>query len=437
MVQGHTCSNFHMSGYTFLPGLCRDCARVFADPAPDACPACGGGRIFKHAELHDLEIAHIDCDSFYASVEKRDNPAIRGKPVIVGGGRRGVVSACCYVARIYGVRSAMPMFKALKACPDAVVIRPNMEKYRDAGHQIRDLMRSVTPMVEPISIDEAFLDLSGTRRLHHGSPAETLAKLVRRIETEVGVNASVGLSFNKFLAKLASDLDKPRGFAAIGRAEAVEFLAEKPVGILWGVGKALRQKLENDGIEKVGQLRNYEEAELVARYGSIGIRLSRFANARDVRHVDPESETKSISAETTFEDDVADPEALKVTLWQLSEKVARRLLRAGLACEGVQLKLKTADFKQVSRSRKLRGATRLADEIYAAAEALLLGEADGKREYRLIGVGAERLTDGGQADQPDLADPDRGKRVKVANAIDAVRAKFGDTAIGKGRGFKG
>jgi len=420
-----------------MSAVCRDCARTFDAVPGNECPGCGGTRFFAHPELLELEIAHIDCDAFYASVEKRDNPEIRGKPVIVGGGRRGVVSACCYIARIYGIRSAMPMFKALKACPDAVVIRPNMEKYRRVGHQVRELMQSVTPLVEPISIDEAFLDLSGTRKLHHGAPAVTLVKLAKRIEDEVGINVSIGLSFNKFLAKMSSDLDKPRGFAAIGRAEAVEFLAEKPVGILWGVGRALQAKLERDGISKVGDLHKYEERELVARYGSIGTRLKRFSEAKDVRSVDPESVTKSISAETTFEDDVSDADALRVTLWGLSEKVARRLGRAGYACDGVQLKLKSADFKTITRSRKLSGPTKLADEIYKAAEALLAGEADGKKLYRLIGVGAERLLPAEDADRPDLADPDRGKRVKVADAIDAVRDKFGDGAIGKGRGFKG
>lgn len=394
-------------------------------------------RFFSHPELQQLEISHIDCDSFYASVEKRDNPDIRGKPVIVGGGRRGVVAACCYIARIYGIRSAMPMFKALKACPDAVVIRPNMDKYRIAGHAVRKLMQDVTPLVEPISIDEAFLDLSGTQKLHHGTPAETLVKLANRIESEVGINVSIGLSYNKFLAKLASNLDKPRGFAAIGQADAMDFLEDKPVGILWGVGRALQKKLDHDGITKVGQLRKFEEAELVARYGSIGHRLKRFSEARDVRPVDPESVTKSISAETTFSDDVADIEAMRLTLWQLSEKVARRLGRADLSCDGVQLKMKSADFKLVTRSRKLPGPTKLADEIYKAADALMTAEADGKKMYRLLGVGAERLMPGADADRPDLADPDIGQRVKVADAIDAVRAKFGDGAIGKGRGFKG
>lgn len=420
-----------------MSAICRDCARMFEDKPDTDCPRCGGIRFFSHPELQQLEISHIDCDSFYASVEKRDNPDIRGKPVIVGGGRRGVVAACCYIARIYGIRSAMPMFKALKACPDAVVIRPNMDKYRIAGHAIRKLMQDVTPLVEPISIDEAFLDLSGTQKLHHGTPAETLVKLANRIESEVGINVSIGLSYNKFLAKLASNLDKPRGFAAIGQADAMDFLEDKPVGILWGVGRALQKKLDHDGITKVGQLRKFEEIELVARYGSIGHRLKRFSEARDVRPVNPESVTKSISAETTFSDDVADIEAMRLTLWQLSEKVARRLGRADLSCDGVQLKMKSADFKLVTRSRKLPGPTKLADEIYKAADALMTAEADGKKMYRLLGVGAERLMPGADADRPDLADPDIGQRVKVADAIDAVRAKFGDDAIGKGRGFKG
>ena len=416
--------------------VCRDCAQIYRALINSSCLICGGRRFLNHPELLNLNISHIDCDSFYASVEKRDNPDIRGKPVIVGGGRRGVVAACCYIARIYGIRSAMPIFKALKACPDAVVIRPNMDKYQIAGQAVRKLMQDVTPLVEPISIDEAFLDLSGTQKLHHGTPAETLVKLANRIESEVGINVSIGLSYNKFLAKLASNLDKPRGFADIGQADAMDFLKEKPVGILWGVGRALKKKLDHDGITKVGQLRKFEEAELVARYGSIGHRLKRFSEARDVRPVDPESVTKSISAETTFSDDVADIEAMRLKLWELSEKIARRLGHANLSCGGVQLKMKSADFKLVTRSRKLPGPTKLADEIYKAADALMTAEADGKKMYRLLGVGAERLMPGADADRPDLANPNIGQRVKVADAIDAVRAKFGDGAIVKGRGFK-
>ena len=191
--------------------LCRDCGRR---PPPDAgtCPACGSARVLCHGELHDLAIAHLDCDAFYAAIEKRDRPELRDVPVIVGGRHRGVVAACCYVSRTYGVHSAMPMFQALRVCPDAVVVRPDMKKYAAVGRQVRAMMLELTPLVEPLSIDEAFMDLSGTETLHSASPAKTLAGLARRVEEELSITVSIGLSYNKFLAKIASDLDKPRGF---------------------------------------------------------------------------------------------------------------------------------------------------------------------------------------------------------------------------------
>jgi DNA polymerase-4 len=400
------------------------------------CLVCASPRLVAHAELDTLAIAHIDCDAFYASVEKRDNPSLRDKPVIVGGGKRGVVSAACYVARIYGVRSAMPMFKAHKLCPDAVVIRPDMRKYQAAGREVRRLMLETTPLVEPLSIDEAFLDLSGTERLHHGSPARTLALLARRIETELGITVSIGLSYNKFLAKVASDLDKPRGFSPIGRAEAKAFLAEKPASLIWGVGKALQQRLEADGIRLVGQLAAREEADLIARYGSIGRRLARFARGEDDRAVDPAAPAKSVSAETTFDDDLTAFARLKDELWPLCEAVAARLKRADLAGRTVTLKLKTADFHILTRSRTLRAPTQLAEALFQSATQLLEIEATG-RAYRLIGVGASALAPGTDADPPDLLDPTSGKRLQVERAIDAVRAKLGREAIGKGRGFRG
>jgi DNA polymerase-4 len=246
-----------------MPGLCRDCLETYPDPAAGAaaqrCPACDSPRLIWHPDLDRLSFAHIDCDAFYASVEKRDRPELRDKPVIVGGGQRGVVSAACYVARLYGVHSAMPMFKALKACPDAVVIRPDMAKYVAVGRTIRERMLALTPMVEPLSIDEAFLDLSGTEALHHGWPARSLARLVKGIEEEMNLTASIGLSYNKFLAKIASDLDKPRGFAVLGYGAAQSFLAEQPVGIIWGVGKSLRATLARDGITLVRHLLPYKE----------------------------------------------------------------------------------------------------------------------------------------------------------------------------------
>jgi DNA polymerase-4 len=413
--------------------LCRDCLALWQDPTRDGrCPGCAGPRLKNHPELGELAVAHIDCDAFYASIEKRDRPELRDRPVLIGGRRRGVVAAACYVARLYGVHSAMPMFKALKACPEAVVLPPDMAKYRRVGQEVRRMMLELTPLVEPLSIDEAFLDLTGTEALHGGPPACSLARLARRIECEFELTVSIGLSYNKFLAKIASDLDKPRGFAVIGRAEALDFLESKPVGIIWGAGAALQKALARDGITKVGDLRAHDETALVARYGAIGRRLHRFATGEDDRSVEPNAPAKSISAETTFEADISEADALAARLWPLCQTVSRRLKRAGLAGRTVTLKLKTAQFRQLTRSRRLADPTRLAEELFRAARQALEKEADGRR-FRLIGIGASDLTDDAQADPPDLADPDRARRAKVEQAIDRVRAKLGEKAIDKGR----
>ena len=414
--------------------LCRDCGTSAADSAPARCPACGSPRVVAHPELGTLSIAHIDCDAFYATVEKRDKPELTDRPVVVGGGRRGVVSAACYVARMYGVRSAMPMFKALAACPEAVVIKPDMAKYVAVGRQVRALMRAVTPLVEPLSIDEAFLDLTGTEAVHGGAPARTLAALARRITQDLGVTVSIGLSYNKFLAKIASDLDKPRGFAVIGRGEALDFLGQRPVGIIWGVGKALEARLNADGILRIEHLRQSDERTLTARYGAIGRRLYRFARGEDDRKVDPDRPTKSISAENTFNTDTSDIGTLRAELWSLCETVARRLKKSGLAARGVTLKLKTAEFRLITRSTHLATATQLAETLYRSADALLAEAADGTR-FRLIGVGGADLSDAATADPPDLFDPESNKRRKVEQAMDEVRAKLGKDAIAKGRGL--
>ncbi len=382
--------------------LCRDCAGLTETPPPGGrCAQCGSPRLVAHAELTQLSLAHIDCDAFYASVEKRDRPELLDRPVIVGGGTRGVVLACCYVARLFGVRSAMPMFKALKACPDAVVIRPDMAKYRAVGREVRELMLSTTPRVQPLSIDEAFLDLAGTESVHGGPPARTLALLARRIEREIGVTASIGLSYNKFLAKIASDLDKPRGFAILGRGEALDFLAGKSVGLIWGVGAALQQRLAGDGITTIAELRQRSERELILRYGAIGRRLARFARGEDDRAVDPDAPTKSVSVETTFARDIAAYEALAAQLEPLCASLAGRLARAGFAAAGVTLKLKTADFRVLSRSRRLADPTQRAETLYRAALPLLRAAADGTL-FRLIGIGADRLAEPALADPPDL-----------------------------------
>ena len=419
-------------------GLCRNCGVPVATGARH-CPACGSPRILYHPELHSLTIAHIDCDAFYASVEKRDDPTLRDLPVIVGGGTRGVVSAACYIARIKGVHSAMPMFQALKLCPNAVVVRPNMTKYAVVGREIRALMTDVTPLVEPLSIDEAFLDLSGTERLHGGSPATTLVRLIAEIERRIGVTASVGLSYNKFLAKLASDLDKPRGFAAIGRAEAEDRLATMPVNRIWGVGESLHQKLRADGINRIGQLRSRDEAALVARYGSIGSRLHRFAHGRDDRRVSPHGDAKSISAETTFAADIGNTDALKARLWPLCETVATRLKAKDLAGGTITLKLKTARFRTVSRSQSLGAPTQLAETLFRTGSSLIdraVSAAPAGTVYRLIGIGATALRPDDNADPLDLADPNGVQRKRVETVIDMVRDRLGRDAIAKGRSLR-
>ncbi|MFQ5984610.1 MAG: DNA polymerase IV [Alphaproteobacteria bacterium] len=416
--------------------LCRDCSREVALVAGELrCPVCGSPRVVRHAELGQLTIAHIDCDAFYAAIEKRDDPSLVERPVIVGGSHRGVVLACCYVARRYGVHSAMPMFKALRACPNAVVLPARMDKYRAVGRQVRALMLETTPLVEPLSIDEAFLDLSGTEALHRGSPAQTLAGLAQRIERETGITVSIGLSYNKFLAKIASNLDKPRGFAVIGRDEALDFLKDKPIRLLWGVGESLQGRLNRDGISTIGQLRALSEAELVARYGAVGRRLARFARGEGDRVVTPNTAAKSISAETTFETDISDMDELRRELWSQCERVARRLKQGGIGAQAVMLKLKTADFKVLTRSRRLHVATQLAEVLYEGALPLLVRAAVGER-FRLIGVGATGLTTADGSDPPGLFDGGLDRPAVVERTVDQIRARFGDKALVKGRSMR-
>jgi DNA polymerase-4 len=416
-----------------IPGFCRDCLKPVAGLGR-RCPACGSPRLLRHPELDRLTIAHIDCDAFYASVEKRDNPELADKPVIIGGGKRGVVSTACYVARIHGVRSAMPMFKALEACPEAVVIKPDMEKYARVGRQVRRMMQDLTPLVQPLSIDEAFLDLAGTERLHHDPPARTLAKFARRIEQEVGITVSVGLSYCKFLAKVASDMNKPRGFSVIGEAEAVEFLKDRPVTLIWGVGKAFAATLAADGITTIGQLQEMDEAVLMKRYGTMGRRLFSLARGQDDRKVHLNDEAKTVSAETTFFEDYSRAEDLVPVLRALSEQVSRRLKKAALAGHTVVLKLKTQDFKTRTRNRRLDAHTQLADRIFREGLSLLEKELDGSK-YRLLGIGVSDLGDSATADPPDLIDQDAGRRAKAEAAMDRLRDKFGNRTIETGYTF--
>ncbi|CAM3633074.1 DNA polymerase IV [Litorimonas haliclonae] len=413
--------------------LCRECGSEFAGRS-SKCRNCGGSRLLSHSELGSLSIAHVDCDAFYCSVEKRDNPELANRPVIVGGGQRGVVSAACYHARIYGVRSAMPMFKALKLCPDAVVVRGSMKKYAYEGGRIRDMMRNLTPIVEPLSIDEAFLDLSGTQRLHGLSPAQSLVQLQKRIFSEIGVTVSVGLSYNKFLAKTASDLDKPHGFAVLGKSDALDFLADKPVGFIFGIGPAFASKLEKSGLRTIADIRKLSDKEMAIRYGDHGLRLARLARAEDDRKVQTHSERKSVSAETTFDRDIRDIEDLKDKLWQVCLKTADRSKAKNLAGQVVTLKLKTANFKSITRRRTLSQPVQLADVIFRALEPLLISEADGT-SFRLIGAGISALS-APVGDSADLLDPLATKRGQAERASDKAREKFGSDAIVTGRGFR-
>ncbi len=418
-----------------MSAFCRDCLADLADGA-QRCGSCRSRRVLVHAELDTLSLAHMDCDAFYAAIEKRDDPSLRDKAVIVGGGKRGVVSTACYIARISGVRSAMPMFQALKLCPHAVVVRPRMAKYAEAARSVRAMMLELTPLVEPLSLDEAFLDLAGTERLHGVSPAKTMAGLARRIEKEVGITVSIGLSHNKFLAKLASELDKPRGFAVIGRAEAVSFLRDKPVGFIRGAGKALQERLAKDGITRIGQLQDANPRELANRYGSTGLWLSRIAQAQDSRRVDPDGERKSISSETTFMKDISRYEELEAILWAQAERVSAHAKSQGLGGRTVTLKLKTVAFKIRTRSVSLDAPTQLADRIFRVAREALKREATGIA-YRLLGVGISQLSDAEDCDPDDLIDKGAGRRAKAERAMDRVRAKFGGDSVGKGRALTG
>ena len=408
-------------------GFCRDCL----SDAPDGarrCAACGSPRLVRHAELDTLSIAHVDCDAFYATIEKRDDPSLADKPVIVGGGKRGVVAACCYVARTFGIRSAMPMFEALRRCPKAVVIRPDIAKYSKVGRDVRRVMFELTPLVEPLSIDEAFLDLTGTERLHGMSAAKSLARFAGQVERDLGITVSIGLSGNKFLAKIASDLDKPRGFAVLGQAEAPAFLAPKPVSFIYGVGAATAEKFERDGIRTIADLQRADERDLMRRYGEEGLRLSRLCRGIDARSVNPERETKSVSAETTFDRDIGTFRPLEKHLWALTERVSARLKAQSLAGSTVTLKLKSADFKSRTRARALGHPTQLASRIFAAGRDLLAKET-GVTKFRLIGIGVSHLCNADEIDLSDLIDK---RSAEAEHAIDRLRKKFGRDAVVKG-----
>ncbi len=412
---------------------CRDClSRVSGKPAK--CRTCGSVRLVSHPRLFELSVAHVDCDAFYAAIEKRDNPSLAGLPVIVGGGKRGVVSTCCYIARTYGVRSAMPMFKALKACPNAVVVKGRMDVYVAEGRKIREMMRTLTPLVEPVSIDEAYLDLSGTEALHGAPPAISMMKLQKRIEAEMNLTVSVGLASNKFLAKTASEADKPRGFFALSIDEAPEYLAPKSVRVIGGVGTQFQKKLASDGIQTVGDIQKTDVKALVRRYGETGLWLHNCAFGRHDRKVDPAGERKSVSSETTFMEDISDPRILEDILWRQCQRVADRAKHGGVEGRVITLKLKTADFRILTRRVSLGEATQLAQVLFRTGKSMLSREANGT-SFRLLGIGISELVDA-RADAVDLADPKALKRAKAERASDKARDRFGDNAVMTGRGAR-
>jgi DNA polymerase-4 len=403
------------------------------DIAARRCDNCASPRLIRHRVLSSLTFAHIDCDAFYATVEKRDNPELADKPVIIGGGKRGVVSAACYISRTFGVRSAMPMFKALALCPSAIVIRPDMAKYVRVGREVRRAMQALTPLVEPLSIDEAFLDLGGTQRVHSMIPAKVLARFAQAIERDIGVTVSVGLSCNKFLAKIASDLDKPRGFAALGQEEATAMLADKPVGFIFGVGPATQERLIQRGFRIIADLQRADEAEVMKQFGTEGRRLWRLARGIDDRRVVPDRGAKTISSETTFETDIRDFATLEKTLWRLSEKVSGRLKTSELSGSTITLKLKTADFRQRTRAQSIHAPTQLAAKIFSISREMLAKEIDGTA-FRLMGAGVSALRAGSQAHDTDMLDR---RSADAERAIDDLRKKFGQAAVIRGIAYRG
>ena len=414
--------------------MCRDCFALFK--AAPRCPKCRSPRMLAHPELNTLSIAHMDCDAFYASVEKRDNPALRDKPVIIGGGHRGVVSTACYIARIKGVHSAMPMFKALKLCPEAVVIKPRMSAYVEVSAQIRAFMSELTPAIEPLSLDEAFLDLTGTEKLHSAPPAVMMARLVKRMQDELGISGSVGLSHNKFLAKLASDLDKPKGFSIIGKAETESFLMPLPIKKIWGAGKVMQASLQKDGIRTFADLRRRDRKALIDRYGTMGDRLWHLSRGEDYRNVNASTPVKSISKETTFNDDIKDPDSLDGYIWRLSEQVSERAKTKGQMGKVVTLKVKQSNFRSLTRRITLTDPTQVADVIYSQAKPLLQSVID-KAPFRLIGVGISNLSKAADSHSfGSFLDPDAGKREQVERAADKIKQKFGNDAIKKGRSLR-
>lgn len=374
-------------------------------------------------------------DAFYASVEQKDRPELKGKPVIVGGSveARGVVSAASYEARGYGVHSAMPTATAKRLCPNGVFLPVRMERYQEVSHQIRDLFERFTPLVEPLSLDEAFLDVTGSVRLF-GSAVEIGWKIKTTVKEETELNVSVGIAANMFLAKLASGMCKPDGFLEITEEEKLEFLAPLPVSDLWGVGKATAESLGEWGIRTVGQLRSIPPASLERKLGKAAETLLELARGEDDREVVPDLEAKSIGSECTFAVDISDVEALESVVLEHSEDVSARLRAAGLQARTVTLKVKLADFTLTTRSETLLEATDRTDLIAGTARALLRGHNKARgRAIRLVGVSVSQLTAGTERQLSLFDQTEEEKRRKLDQTVDEIREKLGEGSIKRAR----
>lgn len=379
-------------------------------------------------------ILHIDMDAFYASVEERDDPSLVGKPVIVGGTPegRGVVAAANYAARRFGVHSAMASARARQLCPQAVVIKPRIDYYAAVSREIRDIFEQFTPLVEPLSLDEAFLDATGSESIF-GPSAEIGRQIKQRIRAELRLVASVGVAPNKFVAKIASDLRKPDGFCVVEPGEVQPFLDPLPVGRLWGVGKVTGQVFERMAIRTIGQLRQMSVDTLSELFGSAGEHYWQLAHGIDHRQVVPDREAKSISNETTFAEDISDKEVLRAWLVDLVEQVARRLRRHDLKGRVVELKVRFADFKTISRSMTLPEPTNLTQELLNAGIELLTKRLPPRHlPVRLLGFGVQKLDGSGRSQQQLFDKPERERHRKLDQVADEIAAKFGKSAIHRG-----
>jgi len=416
--------------------VCRDCfsyGYAGGEMALQQCPECASGRIVQHAELFELHLAHIDCDAFYCSIEKRDNPELADRPVIVGGGDRGVVAAACYVARQYGIRSAMPSWRAKQACPELVVLRPRMAHYQMISRQIKQMMLSLTPLVQSLSIDEAFVDMSGTEKLHIKPAAVMLAQFQADIEKQIGITVSVGLSYNKSLAKISSDQDKPHGYFVLGRTQAQSWLATQPCSIIFGLGKRATERLQAEGILRVGDIQTAPLAQLQSILGNDAARIKALASGQDERAVQPSQKAKSISSETTFATDISELESLLAIAERQSQNVSKQLKQKSVRGRTITLKLKTARHKIITRSVTIGQPTQMAFRIFSEIRRLLEKQIDGKTSYRLLGVGVELSAEMAEASFFTEEHESLFRKEKLEQAVDSIQSKLGQDSITTGR----